>query len=203
MKAYRPEDYDQPVYDCRDRNVAVIGGGNTAMDAVRSALRLGAKNATIVYRRSEEEMPARIEEVHHAKDEGVQFKTLTNPVEFLGNDKGYLTAMRCIQMELGEPDDSGRRRPVPIEGSEFELPVDVVIISVGTGANPLVQSSTPDIKTNKWGYIEVNEETMRTSKVGVFAGGDIVSGAATVILAMGAGRDAARSIQQYLTDGEW
>jgi len=203
MKAYRPEEYDQPVYDCRGRNVAVIGGGNTAMDAVRSALRLGAKTATIVYRRSEEEMPARIEEVHHAKDEGVQFKTLTNPVEFLGDDRGYLTAMRCIRMELGEPDDSGRRRPVPVAGSEFDMPVDVAIISVGTGANPLVQSTTPALETNKWGYIVVDEDTMRTSKRGVFAGGDIVSGAATVILAMGAGRQAARSIQEYLTTGEW
>ena len=203
MKAYAPDDYDQPVYDCRDKNVAVIGGGNTAMDSVRSSLRLGARNAYIVYRRSEQEMPARIEEVHHAKDEGVQFMTLTNPLEFLGDERGYVRGMRCVKMELGEPDDSGRRRPIPIEGSEFDLDMDVVIIAVGTGANPLVQSTTPDLATNKWGYIEADEETLRTSKKGVFAGGDIVTGSATVILAMGAGRRAASSVDKYLTDGQW
>ncbi|MCA9077525.1 MAG: NADPH-dependent glutamate synthase [Planctomycetaceae bacterium] len=203
MKAYDPEHYDSPIYDCRDRNVAVIGGGNTAMDSVRSALRLGAKNAYIIYRRSEEEMPARREEVHHAKDEGVQFMNLHNPVEFLGNDDGYLTHARLIKMELGPEDESGRRRPIPIEGSEFDLPLDVAIIAIGTGANPLVQSTTPDMKTNKWGYIVADEETLRTSKRGVFAGGDIVSGSATVILAMGAGRKAARSIHEYLTTGDW
>ena len=151
----------------------------------------------------EEEMPARREEVHHAKDEGVQFLNLHNPVEFLGNDDGYLTAVKLIQMELGEPDDSGRRSPIPIAGSEFELPLDVAIIAIGTGANPLVQSTTPEVKTNKWGYILADEETLRTTKRGVFAGGDIVSGSATVILAMGAGRRAARSIHDYLTTGNW
>ncbi len=203
MKAYDAEDYDEPIYDCRGRNVAVIGGGNTAMDAVRSALRLGAKNAYIIYRRGEEEMPARREEAHHAKDEGVQFMNLHNPVEFLGDDRGYLSGVRLEKMQLGEPDHSGRRSPVPIPGSEFEMPLDVAIIAVGTGANPLVQSTTPDMQTNKWGYILADEKTLKTSKRGVFAGGDIVSGAATVILAMGAGRAAARSIHEYLCGGAW
>jgi glutamate synthase (NADPH/NADH) small chain len=203
MKAYEPEHYDSPICDCTNRNVAVIGGGNTAMDAVRSGLRLGAKNAYIIYRRSEAEMPARAEEVHHAKDEGVQFMNLHNPVEFLGDDNGYLTGVKLVKMELGEPDESGRRRPVPIAGSEFVLPVDIAVIAIGTGANPLVQSTTPDMRTNKWGYIVADEGTLRTSKRGVFAGGDIVSGSATVILAMGAGRTAARSIHEYLTTGDW
>lgn len=203
MKAYDPDQYDEPVYDCRDANVAVIGGGNTAMDAVRSALRLGAKNAYIIYRRSEEEMPARAEEVHHAKDEGVKFMNLNNPVAFEGDDNGYLTAVVLQKMELGEPDESGRRRPMPVEGSEYRLPIDVAVVAVGTGANPLVQSTTPDLETNKWGYIQADERTLRTSKKGVFAGGDIVSGAATVILAMGAGRTAARGIQEYLESGQW
>ena len=154
MKAYRFPEYDQPVFDCRGRDVAVVGGGNTAMDAIRSALRLGAKNAYLIYRRSEKEMPARIEEVKHAREEGVQFLTLTNPVEFLGDDKGWLRAARCIKMELGPPDESGRRRPVPIKGSEFELPLQMVVIAVGTSGNPLVQSTTPDLKTNKRGYID-------------------------------------------------
>jgi glutamate synthase (NADPH/NADH) small chain len=203
MRAYDPDKHDSPVYGCRGSNVAVIGGGNTAMDAVRSALRLGAANAYIIYRRGQEEMPARGEEVHHAKDEGVQFMNLHNPVEFLAGDDGYLNAVRLVKMELGEPDESGRRRPVPVEGSEFDMPIDVAIIAVGTGANPLVQSTTPDMKTNKWGYILADEETLRTTKRGVFAGGDIVSGAATVILAMGAGRKAAASMHQYLTTGDW
>ena len=203
MKAYDPEHADSPVYDCRDRNVAIVGGGNTAMDAVRSALRLGARNAYIIYRRSEAEMPARIEEVHHAKDEGVKFMNLHNPLEFLGNDDGYVTGVKLIKMELGEPDESGRRSPVPIPGSEFVLPIDAAVIAIGTGANPLVQSTTPDMKTNKWGYILADDKTLRTTKRGVFAGGDIVSGAATVIVAMGAGRTAARSIDEYLRTGEW
>jgi glutamate synthase (NADPH/NADH) small chain len=203
MKAYDTRHYDSPIYDCAGRNVAVIGGGNTAMDAVRCALRLDAKNAYIIYRRSEEEMPARIEEVHHAKDEGVQFMTLHNPTEFVGNGKGILTEARLQKMELGEADESGRRRPIPVPGSEFSLPLDVAVIAVGTGANPLVQSMTPDMQTNKWGYIVVDPQTFRTSKRGVFAGGDIVSGSATVILAMGAGRSAATSIHDYLTTGIW
>jgi glutamate synthase (NADPH/NADH) small chain len=203
MRAWDAAHYDSPIYDCRGRSVVVIGGGNTAMDAVRSALRLGAKNAYIVYRRSEAEMPARAEEVHHARDEGVQFLTLHNPVEFLGNDQGYLTGMKLVRMDLGEPDASGRRSAVPVAGSEFVMPIDVAIVAIGTGANPLIQSSTPDLRTNRWGYIVVDPQTFRTSKRAVFAGGDIVSGAATVILAMGAGRAAARSIHEYLASGEW
>lgn len=203
MRAYRFPEYDEPVYDCRDRDVVVVGGGNTAMDAVRTALRLGARHATLVYRRSEAEMPARKEEVKHAREEGVDFRTLTNPVELLGNEKGWLTGVRVTNMELGEPDESGRRRPVPIAGSEHVLHADVCIVAVGTSANPLVQSTTPDLKTNRKNYIEADPETLRTSKRGVFAGGDIVTGGATVILAMGAGRKAAAGIHDYLTTGEW
>jgi glutamate synthase (NADPH/NADH) small chain len=204
MKAYRFPEYDEPIYDCRGKNVAVIGGGNTALDAIRTALRLGAAKPMMLYRRSEAEMPGRAEEIHHARDEGVLIHTLTHPVAFLGDEKGWLRGARCIRMELGEPDDSGRRRPVPIEGSEFEIPLDVAIVAVGTGPNPLVQSTTPDLATNRKGYIAVaDQETLRTSKKGVFAGGDIVTGAATVILAMGAGRKAARSIDQYLATGVW
>ena len=202
MRAYN-SDFDEPVYDCRDRDVIVVGGGNTAMDAVRTARRLGARTATLVYRRSAAEMPARAEEVKHAREEGVAFQMLTNPVEFLGDEKGWLTGARCVRMELYEPDESGRRRPVEIKGSEFVLPAHVVIIGVGTTANPLIQSTTPDLATNKRNYIVADPESMRTSKTGVFAGGDIVTGGATVILAMGAGRKAAASIHEYLTSGEW
>ncbi|RPI27534.1 MAG: NADPH-dependent glutamate synthase [Acidobacteria bacterium] len=203
MRAYRFPEYDSPLYDCRGKNVAVIGGGNTAMDAIRTSLRLGAANGYLIYRRTEAEMPARIEEVKHAKEEGVQLMMLAAPVEFLDNGSGWLKGARCIRMQLGEPDDSGRRRPVPLPGSEFEIALDVAVIAVGTTANPLVQSTTPDLKTTRKGYIAVDEETMKTSKQGVFAGGDIVTGGATVILAMGAGRKAAGSIQQYLTTGVW
>jgi len=203
MRAYQIDEYDQPVYDCRDRNVIVVGGGNTAMDAVRTARRLGARTATLVYRRSQAEMPARVEEVHHALDEGIEFRMLTNPVEFIGDEKGWLTGARCVRMELGEPDADGRRRPIPVAGSEYILPANVAIIGVGTTANPLIQSTTPDLKTNKRNYIVADPETMRTSKRGVFAGGDIVTGGATVILAMGAGRKAAASIHEYLMSGVW
>ncbi len=203
MRAYRFPEYDEPVYDCKDRDVIVVGGGNTAMDAVRTSLRLGAKTATLVYRRTEQEMPARIEEVHHAKEEGVIFKMLTNPVEFKGDEKGWLKTAVCQQMELGEPDESGRRSPVAIKGSEFEVPCDLAIIAAGTSANPMVQSTTPDMTTNKRNYIVADEATQRTSKKGVFAGGDIVTGGATVILAMGAGRKAAKSIDDYLKTGVW
>jgi glutamate synthase (NADPH/NADH) small chain len=203
MRAYQHEEYDQPVYDCRDRDVIVVGGGNTAIDAVRTAQRLGARTATLVYRRSETEMPARAEEVKHAREEGVEFRMLTAPVEFLGDEKGWLTGARCVRMELSEPDESGRRRPVEIKGSEFVLPAHVAIIGVGTTANPLIQSTTPDLATNKRNYIVADPQTMRTSKPGVFAGGDIVTGGATVILAMGAGRKAAASIHEYLTSGGW
>jgi len=180
-----------------------VGGGNTAMDAVRTARRLGAHSATLVYRRSEAEMPARAEEVKHAKEEGVEFRMLTNPEEFIGDEKGWLTGARCVQMELGEPDASGRRSPVEIKGSDFILPAHLVIIGVGTTANPLVQSTTPDLATTRKNYILADEETTRTSKRGVFAGGDIVTGGATVILAMGAGRKAAKAIHEYLTTGDW
>jgi glutamate synthase (NADPH/NADH) small chain len=204
MKAYKFPEYDSPMLDCKGKNVAVMGGGNTAMDAVRISLRLGAKNAYIVYRRSEVEMPARVEEVHHAKEEGVQFLMLTAPTEMLGNENGVLRAMKCIKMELGEPDASGRRRPVPIEGSEYILDVDIAVIAIGNGSNPLIHQTTPEIEVNKWGNIVVQGDNMKTSKKGVFAGGDIVTGGATVILAMGAGRSAARAIDEYLSNGsEW
>jgi glutamate synthase (NADPH/NADH) small chain len=203
MRAYRAAEYDEPIYDCRGRDVMVVGGGNTAMDAVRTARRLGARSATLVYRRSEAEMPARAEEVKHAREEGIEFRMLTDPVAFLGDQRGWLTGARCLRMELGAPDASGRRSPGPIKGSDFVLPVDVAIIGVGTTANPLIQSTTTDLKTNARNYILADPETMRTSKRGVFAGGDIVTGAATVILAMGAGRKAAASIHNFLTNGEW
>ena len=203
MRANEFPDYDEPVFDCRGKDVAVVGGGNTAMDAVRTASRLGAKTSYLIYRRSEAEMPARAEEAKHAKEEGITFMCLTNPVAFLGNKDGFLEAARCIKMELGEPDASGRRSPRPIPGSEFEIPIQAVIIALGTEANPLVQSTTPDLKTNRRGYIAADPESLRTSKKGVFAGGDIVTGAATVILAMGAGRKAAASMNEYLKTGEW
>ncbi len=198
MKAYNPDEYDSPVFDCKDKNVAVIGGGNTAMDAVRTAKRLGAKNVHIIYRRSEKEMPARIEEIKHAKEEGVEFKMLNNPIEFVGNDEGWLTGIKCVKMELGEPDDSGRRRPVPIEGSEYVIDTDMVVISIGNGSNPLIKRTTPEIETSRKGTLVVDDETMKTSKEKVYAGGDIVTGGATVILAMGAGRKAAKAIHEEL-----
>jgi glutamate synthase (NADPH/NADH) small chain len=172
------------------------------MDAVRTALRLGARHASLVYRRGEEEMPARKEEVGHAKDEGVEFRMLTNPVEMTGNERGWVTGVRCIRMELGEPGADGRRRPVSVAGSEHLIEASLVIVAVGTSANPLIQSTTPDLKTTRKNYIEADPETLRTSKEGVFAGGDIVTGGATVILAMGAGRRAARAIDAYLTEAE-
>ena len=203
MHAYEFPRYDEPMVDLAGKNVAVIGGGNTALDSIRSALRLGAGRAIVLYRRSETEMPARAEEVKHAKQEGIDFQVLTAPVEFLSDDKGWLRAARCVRMELGEPDASGRRRPVPVAGSEFELPLSVAIMAIGTSANPIVQSTTPGLETNKRGYISASPETQRTSRTGVFAGGDIVTGSATVILAMGAGRRAAASIHEYLTTGTW
>ena len=203
MHAYEFPKYDEPMVDFRGKDVAVIGGGNTALDAIRSALRLGARKAYVLYRRSEVEMPARLEEVKHAKQEGIEFQVLTAPVEFLSDGKGWLTGARCIKMELGEPDASGRRRPVEIKGSEFDLPLSVAVIAIGTSANPIVQSTTPGLNTNKKGYIEADATSQRTSRKGVFAGGDIVSGSATVILAMGAGRRAAKGIHDYLTAGDW
>jgi len=203
MKAYKFPVYDEPMLDLRGKDVAVIGGGNTALDAIRSALRLGARKAYVIYRRSDAEMPARAEEVHHARQEGIDFQMLTAPVEFLSDGRGWLAAARCVRMELGEPDSSGRRRPVSIQGSEFDLPLSVAVIAIGTSANPIVQSTTPRLGTNERGYIQASEETQRTTRKGVFAGGDIVTGSATVILTMGAGRRAAKSIHQYLTTGEW
>lgn len=203
MKAYKFPTYDEPMVDLHGKDVAVIGGGNTALDAIRSAVRLGARKAYVVYRRSDVEMPARAEEVHHARQEGIDFQMLTAPLEFLSDGKGWLTGARCVRMELGEPDSSGRRRPVPITGSEFDLPLSVAIMAIGTTANPIVQSTTPGLGTDKRGYIQADSETQRTTRPGVFAGGDIVTGAATVILAMGAGRRAAKSIHGYLTTGQW
>jgi len=196
MKAYKFPDYDTPIKI--GRNVAVVGGGNVAMDAARSAKRLGAENVYIVYRRSEAEMPARLEEVHHAKEEGIIFRNLTNPVRIIGTEDGWVKGMECIRMELGEPDSSGRRRPVPVTGSEHTIDVDTVIIAIGQTPNPLIKSTTPDLETHKWGGIIADEETGATSKEGVFAGGDAVTGAATVILAMGAGKKAAVAIDNYL-----
>jgi glutamate synthase (NADPH/NADH) small chain len=203
MKAYKFPDYDEPMVDLHGKDVAVIGGGNTALDAIRSALRLGARKAYVVYRRSEAEMPARAEEAKHAREEGIEFHMLTNPIEFLPEGDGWLGAVRCMRMELGEPDTSGRRRPAPIAGSEFNLPLSVAVIAIGTSANPIVQSTTPGLGTDKRGYIQAHPATQRTSRKGVFAGGDIVTGSATVILAMGAGRRAAQSIHEYLTTGQW
>jgi glutamate synthase (NADPH/NADH) small chain len=180
------------------KGVATIGAGNTAMDASRVALRMGADKSYIVYRRSKKESPARAEEIHHAEEEGVDFQFLTNPVRIIGDENGWVKGMECVRMELGEPDDSGRRRPVVIEGSNFIFEVDTVIYALGTAANPIIARTTPGLKTNKWGYIEIDEETGMTSIPGVFAGGDIVTGSATVIEAMGAGRTAARGILKYL-----
>ena len=196
MKAYL-EDYDTPLI--KSKSVAVVGGGNVAMDAARCAKRLGAENVYIVYRRGMEEMPARKEEVHHAMEEGIIFKNLNNPVKILGDENGRVRAMECIEMELGEPDASGRRKPIAKEGSNFELPVDTVIMSIGTSPNPLIRSTTPGLDTNKRGCLVVNEDTMQTTREGVYAGGDAVTGAATVILAMGAGKQAAQSIDEYLS----
>ncbi|MFX1367470.1 MAG: NADPH-dependent glutamate synthase [Promethearchaeota archaeon] len=193
MKGYLFPEYDTPLPP--GKHVCVVGGGNVAMDSARTARRLGAE-VTIVYRRAREQLPARAEEVHHAEEEGIEFKLLSNPVKILG-EEGEVVGMECIQMELGEPDDSGRRRPIPIDGSNFEFPCDQVVISIGSGANPLLTKTVPELELNKWGYIEVNENN-RTSMEQVWAGGDIVTGAATVIEAMGAGRIAARSMHAYL-----
>lgn len=194
MKGYL-EDYDTPVI--KSKAVAVVGGGNVAMDAARSAMRMGAEHVYIVYRRSEAEMPARLEEVHHAKEEGIEFLTLNNPVKINGGEDGRVKSMECIRMELGEPDESGRRRPVPVENSNYELDVDTVIMALGTSPNPLIRTTTSGLDANKWGCLVVNEE-MLTTKEGVYAGGDAVTGAATVILAMGAGKTAAKSIDEYI-----
>lgn len=196
MKAYR-DDYDTPVI--KSKNVAVVGGGNVAMDAARTALRLGAENVYIVYRRGMEELPARNEEIEHAEEEGIIFKTLHNPVKLIGDENGRVCKMECVKMELGEPDASGRRRPIAIDGSNFELDVDTVIMSIGTSPNPLLRTTTEGLEANKWGCLVVNEDTLETTRENVYAGGDAVTGAATVILAMGAGKQAAASIHEKLS----
>jgi len=198
MKAYLFPKYDTPIKV--GKKVAVLGGGNVAMDGARTALRLGAEESHIVYRRSHEELPARKEEAEHAEEEGVIFDLLTSPVEILSNEEGWVTGMKCIKYELGEPDASGRRSPIPIEGSEFIMDIDTVVVAIGQGPNPLVPRTTKGLELNKHGNIVANLETGATSKTGVYAGGDVVTGAATVILAMGAGRTAAKSIHEYLSN---
>ena len=197
MKAYL-NSYDTPIK--KIKRAAIVGGGNVAMDAARCAKRMGAEHVYVVYRRSEAEMPARREEIHHAKEEGIEFLFLNNPTKILGDDKGRVRAMECIKMELGEPDDSGRRRPVEVPGSEFELDVDAVIMSLGTSPNPLIRSTTPGLDANRKGCLVADEETMATTREGVYAGGDAVTGAATVILAMGAGKKAAEAMDKYLRE---
>ncbi len=199
MKAYLFPEYDTPLV--RGKDVVVFGAGNVAMDSARTAMRLGADRVRIVYRRSRDEMPARSAEIHHAEEEGIEFFLLTAPTRFMGDENARLTGVECLQMKLGEPDESGRRRPIPIEGSEFKLECDLAVIAVGAGANPLLTKSTDDLKINKWGYIVADPETGKTMKKRVWAGGDIVTGQATVILAMGAGRKASDSIHQHLTWG--
>ncbi len=196
MRAYDFPEYDTPVY--LGKNAVVLGGGNVAMDSVRTAKRLGAETSTIVYRRSRIEMPARVEEVHHAEEEGIKFHLLTTPTKFIGDEKGCVKAMECIQMELGEPDSSGRRRPIPIEGSEFIMEVDLVVVAIGNSPNPLIPQTTPQLEVGKWGNVEVDWDTMATSMKGVYAGGDIIRGGATVILAMGDARVAAAEMDKYL-----
>jgi glutamate synthase (NADPH/NADH) small chain len=197
MKAYRFPEYDTP--KPIGNRVAVIGGGNVAMDCARTSLRCGASEVTIIYRRSRKELPAREEEIVHAEQEGIKFRLLTNPVRYIGNDTNWVKGVECVSMTLGEPDESGRRRPIPMEGSNFVYDCDMVIVAIGNGPNPIIFSSAPDIKLNKWGYIDVNPETMETSKEFVYAGGDIVTGSATVIQAMGAGRTAANAIHKKLS----
>jgi len=201
MKAYLFPEYNTPIR--LGQKIAVIGGGNVAMDSARTSLRLGAEKVYLVYRRSREEMPAREEEIENAFEEGIEPRLLTNPIRIIGDERGWVQGLECVLMELTEPDDSGRKRPVPIQDSEHVIEVDMVIVAIGQGPNPLLTSATPGLKLTKWGNIVADEETGRTSKKGVFAGGDIVTGAATVILAMGAGKVAARSIDQYLKDGKW
>lgn len=200
MKAYKYPQTDTPVKV--GRHAAIIGGGNVAMDAARCAKRLGAEKVSIIYRRSEKEMPARVEEVHHAKEEGIELRILNNPIRIIGSDDGWVKGIECVSMELGEPDASGRRRPVPVKGSEHILDVDTVVVAIGQSPNPLIKNTTPDLETQSWGGIVADDETMATSKPGVYAGGDVVTGAATVILAMGAGKRAAQSIDEYIRGEE-
>ena len=201
MKAYKFPEYDTPI--ARGRRVITIGGGNVAMDSSRTALRLGAAESIIIYRRSRDEMPARAEEIHHAEEEGIQFKMLTTPVAIHGDENGHVKELECIKNELGEPDASGRRRPVPIKGSNFRIPADVVIIAIGQSPSPLIPKTTSDLKTGKDGVVIIDEETGKTSKKGVFAGGDVATGGATVILAMGQGKKAAKAVDEYLKTGQW
>jgi glutamate synthase (NADPH/NADH) small chain len=199
MKAYTFPEYDTPIKI--GKRAATIGAGNVAMDSARTALRLGAEKSYIVYRRSRKEVPARAEEVHHAEEEGIIFNFLTLPVKVLGDDKGNVVGMECLKMELGELDDSGRRRPIPIPGSNFTIEVDMVIDAIGTSANPIVARSATGVKINQWGYFIVDDKTSATTKEGIFAGGDIVRGSATVISAVGDGKVAARAIDKYLNTG--
>ncbi len=201
MKAYLFPKYKTPI--ARGKRIATVGGGNVAMDCARTALRLGADESILIYRRAREQMPARDEEIHHAEEEGVNFQLLTNPVAFHGDDHGWIKEAECIRMKLGEPDDSGRRRPVPIENSNFKMPVDVLIVAIGNSPNPLIPSTTKELKITKKETIITDPETGKTTKEGVFAGGDVATGAATVILAMGAGKKAAKGINEYLMSGKW
>ena len=198
MKAYLFPKYKTPIV--KGKVVVTVGGGNVAMDCARTALRLGAEQSIILYRRSRKEMPARDEEIHHAEEEGVDFRLLSTPAAFLGDDRNWLREVECIRMELGEPDDSGRRRPVPIPDANYIMPIDVAVIAIGNSPNPLIPNTTPDIETGKWGNIVTDPETGKTSMPGVFAGGDVATGAATVILAMGAGKIAARNIHKYVME---
>jgi glutamate synthase (NADPH/NADH) small chain len=199
LKAYTFPEYDTPIV--KGKKVATFGAGNVAMDSARTALRLGAERSIIIYRRSRTEMPARGAEIHHAEEEGVEFQLLTAPIKFMGDEQNRVTAVECLRMELGEPDASGRRRPVPIPGSEYVTDIDLAVIAIGAGANPLLTKSTPGLALNKWGYIVADPKTGKTMKPRVWAGGDIVTGSATVILAMGAGRLASNSIHDFLTYG--
>jgi len=201
MKAYRFPEYDTPI--ARGKRVATVGGGNVAMDSARTALRLGAEESIIVYRRSREEMPARVEEIHHAEQEGIRFELLTTPIAFHGDSNGWVKEIECIRNELGEPDASGRRRPVPIKDSNFRIPVDVAVLAIGQSPNPLIPKTTPDLETEKDGVVVIDNETGKTSKKSVFAGGDVATGGATVILAMGQGKKAAKAIDEYLKTGQW
>jgi len=201
MKAYRFPEYDTPIV--QGKKVAIIGGGNVAMDSARTARRLGAEESIVIYRRSKKEMPARIEEIEHAEEEGIIFNFLTSPEKYISNDDGWVTDIECIKYELGEPDPSGRRRPIPIKDSNFKISVDTVVIAIGNSPNPLVAATTPGLDSKKDGTLEIDSKSMKTTKKGVFAAGDIATGAATVILAMGGGRIAARAIEKYLETGEW
>jgi glutamate synthase (NADPH/NADH) small chain len=201
MKAYRFPEFDTPV--ALGRQVITIGGGNVAMDAARTALRMGAEKSIIVYRRSRDEMPARLEEIHHAEQEGVEFHLLTTPIAFHGDETGRVKELECLRNELGEPDASGRRRPVAIPGSNFRIPCDIVVVAIGQSPNPLIPRTTPELNVGRGGAVVVDEQTMKTSVKGVFAGGDVATGGATVILAMGQAKVAAKAIDEYLRTGVW